>query len=124
MRNLNGYPNAYSYLNGKIYDWSVRPDFNSIISRKGWILTRPFDLEAPDIRKSINSIRIRGVFNKTDVKYILLGSMNGIDWQRLTSLRGGSYKSFRLLILTDLAPGERLSWIDIDFETRFGNKLR
>ena len=124
VRNLNGYPNAYSYLNGKIYDWSVRPDFNSIISRKGWILTRPFDLEAPDIRKSINSIRIRGVFNKTDVKYILLGSMNGIDWQRLTSLRGGSYKSFRLLILTDLAPGERLSWIDIDFETRFGNKLR
>ena len=126
VRNLNGYPSAFSYLNGKIYDWSVVHNYNEVnpSARKGWVLTRPFDLGAPDIRKSINSIRIRGVFNKTDVKYILLGSMNGIDWQRLTSLRGGSYKSFRLLILTDLAPGEKLSWIDIDFETRFGNKLR
>jgi hypothetical protein len=125
-RVLNGYPSAYSYMNGKIYEWSVRPNFNepNPTARKGWLLTRPFDLDAPDIRKSLNSIRIRGVYNHADVKYILLGSMNGIQWQRLTSLRGGSYKSFRLLILTNFTTGEKLSWIDIDFETRFGNKLR
>ena len=126
VRNLNGYPNAYSYLNGKIYDWSVVHNYNEVnpSARKGWVLTRPFDLGAPDIRKSLNSIRIRGVFNKTDVKYILLGSMNGIQWQRLTSLRGGSYKSFRILILTNFTPGEKLSWVDVDYDLRFDNKLR
>ena len=126
VRNLNGYPKAYSYLNGKIYEWSVIHNFNEVnpSARKGWVLTRPFDLGAPDIRKSINSIRIRGVYNHSDVKYILLGSMNGILWQRLTSLRGGSYKSFRLLILTNFTPGEKLSWVDVDYDLRFDNKLR
>ena len=88
------------------------------------IVTRPFDLEAPDIRKSINSIRIRGQYNLNDVKYILCGSMDGINWQRLTSLRGGSYKLFRLVVLANLSPTERISWIDVDFDTRFTNKLR
>ena len=127
VRNLNGYPKAYSYLEqGAIYEWSVRQNFNSVnpSSRKGWVLTRPFDLDAPDVRKAIKSIRIRGVYNHSDVKYILLGSMNGIQWQRLTSLRGGSYKSFRLLILTNFTPGEKLSWVDVDYDLRFDNKLR
>lgn len=125
-RVLNGYPSAYSYMNGKIYEWSVRPDFNAVnpTARKGWLLTRPFDLGEPDIRKAITAIRVRGAFNHSDVKCILLGSMNGHDWQRLTSMRGGSYKSFRLLLLTNLTPGERISWVDVEYDVRFANKLR
>ena len=88
------------------------------------LVTRPFDLGEPDVRKAIKSLRIRGYFNHKDVKYMLLGSMNGIVWRKLLSLRGGSYKSFRLVILANLAPGERISWVDVDYEGRFGDKLR
>lgn len=103
-------------------DASVLSDTASPV--RGMIVTRPFDLGAPDVRKTIKSIRIRGQYNLNDVKYILCGSMNGINWQRLTSLRGGSYKLFRLVVLANLSPTERISWIDVDFDTRFTNKLR
>ena len=93
-------------------------------SVKGVVITRPFDLGEPDIRKTIRSIRIRGDYNRSDVQYILLGSFDNIHWKRLVSLRGGSYKTFRLIILTDLAPTERITWIDVDYETRMTNRLR
>lgn len=101
---------------------------------EGLIITRPLDLGAPDERKVIKDIRIRGAFNKSNVRYVLLGSFDGIEaidqqgnkehWKILTSLRGGSYKLFRLVIIAKLSPMERISWIDIDFETRLNNKLR
>lgn len=97
---------------------------DSASSVKGIIVTRPFDLGEPDIRKTIRSIRIRGQYNRGDVKYILCGSMDGTHWQRLTSLRGGSYRLFRIIILASLAPTERISWIDVDYESRFNDKLR
>lgn len=126
VRTLNGYPQAYAVFGGAIYDWSVRPDYNAANpgSRKGWILTRPFDLGEPDVRKSIRSIRIRGRFHRNNVRYLLFGSFDGIHWQRLTSLGGGSYKMFRILLLTDLEPEERVSWIDVDYVSRFQTKLR
>jgi hypothetical protein len=90
----------------------------------GIIATRPFDLGEPDIRKAIRSIRIRGNYNRNNVKYIILGSFDGINWKRLTSLRGGSYKQFRLILLTDLTATERITWVDVDYESRFTNRLR
>ena len=58
------------------------------------------------------------------VSYILLGSQDGIHFHQLGSLRGKSWKLFRIVILSKLLPTERISWIDIDYETRFTNKLR
>ena len=112
-----------------LLDYSTALDDVSVLSDtassvKGMIVTRPFDLGEPDIRKSINSLRIRGQYNAGDVKYILCGSMDGHVWKRLTSLRGGSYKLFRLVILANLAPTERITWVDVDYESRFNDKLR
>jgi len=90
----------------------------------GLIVTRSIDLDEPDIRKVIRSIRIRGNYNRGDVKYILLGSFDSINWHLMSSLRGGSYKMFRIALLTKLAPSERITWIDIDYESRFTDKLR
>lgn len=87
-------------------------------------ITRPFDLDEPDMRKCIKAIKIRGHYNKNDVKYMLLGSQDGLTFNLLHSLRGGSWKLFRMILLTKLSPGERVSWIDVDYETRFTNKLR
>lgn len=91
---------------------------------KGILITRPFDLGEPDVYKSIKSIKIRGDFDKENVKYILQGSDNGRDFYTLTSLRGKSWKMFRIFILADLEPTERISWIDVDYEPRYQNKLR
>lgn len=133
LKILNSYPDCLvSYVDGnipKVINFSTPLDDDEILDGdnnavRGIIATRPLDLGAPDVRKSINSIRIRGTYNRADVQYVLLGSFDGIHWQRLTSLRGGSYKLFRIVLLTNLAPMERISWIDIDYETRYTNRLR
>ncbi len=116
-------------LDANLYDLSTVLDAASVLtdtghSVRGVIATRPFDLDNPDVRKVIRNIRVRGQFNRENVKYLLLGSMDGISWRLLTSLRGGSYKMFRLVLLTDLAPTERISWVDVDYETRMTNRLR
>jgi len=90
----------------------------------GIIATRPFDLGEPDVRKSISSIRIRGKYNRADVQYVLLGSFDDIHWQRITSLHGSSYKLFRMVLLTKLNAMERITWIDVEYESRMTNKLR
>ena len=126
---MNAYPDSYvnariSTLGHYVWNFSTVLNVTSTENRKGIIITRPIDLGEPDIRKTIKSIRIRGQYNRNDVKYILLGSFDGHTWKVLTSLRGGSYKLFRMIILTNLSPTERISWIDIDYESRFATKLR
>lgn len=131
---LNSYPDCYVAIKNtlgehKIYNYSTVLDDASRLSDsvnpiKGIIITRPFDLGEPDIRKAITQVRIRGKYNKNDVQYVLLGSFDDIHWKRLRSLRGGSYKLFRMILLCNLSPTERISWIDIDYESRFTNKLR
>ena len=132
-RILNSYPDCLVSNKvgtvGKVWNFTTVLNNASLLSRtanpvKGIIVTRPFDLGEPDIRKAIRSIRVRGNYNRDNVKYILLGSFDGINWQRLTSLRGGSYKQFRMILLTDLTATERITWIDVDYETRFTNRLR
>lgn len=113
----------------EVLNFSTKLDDASILSDTedpvhGIIASRPFDLDETDIRKAIRSIRVRGRFNREDVQYVLFGSFDGLHWQRLTSLRGGSYKLYRIVLLTKLTATERISWIDIDYETRFTNKLR
>lgn len=126
---LNSYPEAYLSAkkhdeNYGIYDFTTFLDVLDTDDVYGVIITRPFDLENPDIRKSIRSIRIRGNYNIGDVKYLLLGSMDGLTYGLVHSLHGNSFKSFKLVLLTKLNPTERLSWIDVDFDTRFTNRLR
>lgn len=131
VRALNSYPDAvmslFTNTGSMVVNLSTLINEGSSSTgpmENGLIVTRPFDLDAPDVRKTIKDLRIRGQFNRGDVKYILLGSFDGINWKRLTSLRGGSFKLFRLVIVTGLAAHESISWIDVDFETRFTNKLR
>ena len=91
---------------------------------QGLVVTRPLSFDAPDIRKVLKDIRIRTQANRADVKYILLASMDGKTWQRLTSRGGGSFKWFKIVLVTSLAPVERIGWLDVDVETRYTNKLR
>lgn len=108
-----------------IYDLSTILDASrNQDTAKGILITRPFDLGMPDVYKSITSIKIRGDYDKGNVKYILQGSDDGRNFYTLNSLRGKSWKMFRIFILADLEPTERISWIDVDFEPRYNNRLR
>lgn len=133
---LNGYPDTLVSCRLSVSDnpqgEPVILDFTTWLdvnrdeaeSIRGIIVTRPIDFGAPDVRKTLKNLRIRGNFNRMDMQYILLGSMDGHSWGILPSLGGGSYKLFRLVILANLSPTERISWIDCDVEERWGTKLR
>lgn len=111
-------------LSTRIYSLSTPLDVESQQPMKGVIITRPFDLDAPDVPKTIIDLRIRGQYTRGAVKYILLGSMDGVSFHVISTRRGKSWKLFRLVILADLKPTERISWIDIEYEERLNNRLR
>lgn len=108
-----------------VYDFSTILDpATAQPTAKGILITRPFDLGIPDVFKSITNIKVRGYYDRKNVKFILQGSNNGKDFYTMNSFRGKSWKMFRLFILADLEPTERISWIDIEFEPRYNNRLR
>lgn len=110
---------------GKIYDLSTILDAaEEQTPTKGIIATRSLDLDEPDVYKTITDVRIRGQFRKGAVKFILLGSNDGVTFSAISTLRGKAWKLFRIIILADLQPTERISWIDVQYETRFTNRLR
>lgn len=127
---INSYPDCLVMASTgditKIYDLSTKLDIASDDQQtpKSVIITRPFDLDEPDVYKSIKNIRIRGQYTKGHVRFILLGSEDGLNFYTLNTLRGKSWKVFRMIILAHLDPTERLSWIDIEYEPRFTNRLR
>lgn len=109
----------------KVFNLStILDDSRQQSTAKGVIITRPFDLGEPDVYKTIKNVKIRGDFDKGNVKYFVQGSDDGRTFYNLSSLRGKSWKMFRLLILANLEPTERISWVDVEYESRFKNRLR
>lgn len=128
-KTINSYPScevAGVDVNGvpSLLDISTFKDDVDATTERAIIVTRPFSLGEPDVFKTIRDVRIRGQFPKGAVKFILLGSNDGISFVTLNTLRGKSWKLFRLVILADLAATDRISWVDIGYETRFTNRLR
>jgi hypothetical protein len=127
---INSYPDCLIMADNvdvtKIYDLSTKLDVASVNQKtpKAVIITRPFDMDEPDVHKSIRMVRIRGQYNKGNVQFFLLGSDDGLNFYTLKTLRGKSWKVFRIVILAHLAPTERLSWIDVEYESRLTNRLR
>ena len=114
-----------SYKSTKVLDLSTVLDAaESKTPTKGVIATRPLDLGEPDVFKTITDIRVRGQYPKSAVKFILLGSNDGVTFYTINTLRGKAWKLFRIIILADLKPTDRISWIDVQYETKFTNKLR
>lgn len=109
----------------RIYNLSTILDAaESKTPTKGVIATRPLNLGEPDVFKTITDIRVRGQYPKGAVKFILLGSNDGVTFYTINTLRGKAWKLFRIIILADLQPTDRISWIDVQYETKFTNKLR
>ena len=110
---LNSYPDALVTLVSSgsfaVYDFSTRYGTNSYPVCYGLIITRSMELDAPDVRKEIKQIKLRGSFRRGGgVQYILLGSMDGKYYKQLTSLRNGSWKFYKILVLARLYPDESI----------------
>ena len=109
----------------RIYDLSTILDAAEFrIPTRGVIATRPFDLGAPDVLKTITDIKIRGPYAKGGTRFMLLGSMDGVNFYVIGTKRGKAWKLFRLIILANIEPTERISWVDVIYEEKFTNRLR
>lgn len=132
---LNSYPRCMvvtrkSKRTGSIYvdhhailDISLTKDL-TLTPKKILIVTRPFDLQEPDVLKTITDVRVRGNFAKGAFNFFLQGSQDGINFHTISTLRGKSWKLFRIILLANLALNERISWIDVMYDSRFTNRLR
>lgn len=126
---INSYPECSALVSdnntSKILDLTTRLDSaDSLSTEKGVIASRPFDLDEPDVFKTITDIRVRGQFQKGSVNFILLGSNDGINFYTISTLRGKAWKQFRIILLSKLSQHERISWIDVQYDTKFTNRLR
>lgn len=130
---LNGYPDALvCFRNASgvyiIGDLSVRYDAGSdpvqgTLSQV--IITRPYNFNLPHVAKTIKKMFLRGIIQKGNLKYILLGSPDGINYHVIRSLRGPSNNVFfRAILLGTLTATERLTYLEMDYEPRFTNKPR
>ena len=108
----------------RIYDFSTVLDGSrEQKTERGVIVTRPMDLGYADVKKVIKDIRIRGEYAKGHVQCILQGSDDGVNYFN-TYLKQKSWKLFRIIIVCALDRFERISWIDVDYDIRYNNKLR
>ena len=128
VRALNSYPEAQIVTEDdgtqSVYNLSIPSESDESEAVPGVIYTRDLALDAADIYKTIFRIKVRGRYAKGHVKWQLQGSNDGMNYRNLRSLRGPSWKWYRLVIATKLSPGERISFVEMDYSPRFTNKIR
>ena len=128
IRPINSYPEALVVVedNGKQkpVNMSVIEESEDAEVLPGIIYTKDLALDHSDIYKTVHRLRIRGRYVDGHVKWQLLGSNDGINYRPLHSVHGPSWKWFRVVIVTHLDPGERLSYIEIEYEPRFTDRIR
>lgn len=131
---LNSYPQALASVKRLdtyyIYDFTHPTHVTDGQRLTGLTITRGLDFDAPFVRKTINKLYVRGYRDRLaddgslTANYILLASKDGIAYAPLYSLKGKSYNFFRLILLTNLLPGERITYVEVDTKERFLNKIR
>lgn len=96
------------------------------------MVTRPMDLGAADIHKTVTAVIQRGVFDKNHIQQVLFGSRDLLHWHLVSSsqdallrgCRGTPYKWFRLMVLGTLDKGESIAGMTVQYDTRLTNKPR
>lgn len=129
IRVLNSYPEAVIVETGN-NNAQIPMNYSTLSEDpegepfRGLIYTRELSLEQQDIYKTINRLKIRGRYADGHVKWALQGSNDGINYRTLHSLRGPSWKWYRIAIVTMLDAQERISYIELDYTPKFTDRLR
>lgn len=142
-KSVHSYPEAYAVMDKttvtpegfktytcRLFDFSQE---NNETSSNIFAVTRPMQLDAPNIHKTISSLIQRGVFDsKNTLKQILYGSNDLVNWFVVWSskdiymqgFRGTPYKYYRIAFAGELSQTESFFGCTIEYNTRFTNKLR
>lgn len=128
-RAVNSFPDCYMQCESNdgdaVYNFSIIDDVNDINVRTfGVLVTRALDFDEPFILKTIQAIRHRGNYDSEHVRFLLYGSRDGIHYIPVHSLKGKSFKFYRIAIMASLLPTERINRTTVQFDNKFGNKLR
>ena len=83
-------------------------------------------LDVDTTHTSVNCIRDQwiDVVKQPSVKIVILGSNDMSTWIPLSSLKGQSFKHFRVALFSDMYDNDSLSGLTLLYETRRTNKLR
>ena len=128
VRSLNSFPEAQIVVNDvngqALLDFSVLPENEDAVPMKGLVYSRDLDLDGADIYKTISRLEVRGRFKHGHVKWQLQGSNDGLNYTVIHSLRGPSWKWFRIVLVTMLDKDERISYVELDYSPKFTDKIR
>lgn len=126
---INTYPEGMAVDNkDRLLDFSTpygtRP--------KGVLLSRPLKLDYPNVHKTIDTVIQRGLFKRGNVKSILYGSRDLLNWfpvwssvdHFLRGFRGTPYKYFRIALSCVLGKDETVYGATIQYEPRKTNQPR
>lgn len=111
---------------GKLYSLYEKEDLNTNNVRQyGIAITRPLKLDNAVSYKIVHQIKNLGrLSNESYVKYRLYGSMDGINYHIVRSLRSRSYLYYRMVFYTYMLPKEGFSGTLIAFDYRMSHKFR
>ena len=126
---INSYPEAYAVgKDGGLLDYS-NPTIKDV---KATLVTRPIKFDTPNELKTIRTIVQRGMIERRDVKFILFGSRDLVNWYALAStttsflkgVSGTPYKYFRLAIMADLSEDKSIYGATMDVNPKYNNRIR
>lgn len=98
----------------------------SSTARRGAMLSRDLALGNPLARKVVTALRLyQSVADMTgrDFKMAIYASDDKVNWIMLSSVRGHSYKYYRIAIFTLMADMDAVSGVTIMHEERYSNRV-
>lgn len=133
---VNDYPDTLAMTNnGSLVSLSqlqLTGTDGKAITVRGFIISRPLKLGAPNTLKTVLNIIQRGMFQRGDVSTILFGSRDLFHWHligsstthELRNLHGSPYKYFCIVAVANLTPDKSLYGATIEFTPRHTKVLQ
>lgn len=118
-----GYPLSTLQLGNKLYQYTKH---TLAPLQEGFALTRSLTLGNPLSRKMIADIRTIGLKTSSDTirRIAIFGSHDNQNWFPVKSLKSGSAKYYRFLVMAKMIDTDTLTGIVCRYQERYGHKLR
>lgn len=117
------YPSSVIQIGNKLYR-PMETEREGV--QNGLLLTRPLAFDSPFALKKLHDLRLQysNFTGESKCKVVLYASNDGKKWTMLKSLRGGSYKYFRIAVITKMTDADALTGAIVRYELERTNKLR
>ena len=131
---INAYPDTMAITNGNhvitLSDVSYERQLDYIGTQL--LVTRPLNIDAQNIFKTVNTVIQRGLFKKGNVMQVLFASNDLLNWvivwsstdQYLRGFSGTPYKYYRMALLTTLHANECVTGATVQFLPKLTNQPR